>query len=83
MNGQKAYNHIKVSYGVMLPDCLIFKALKEAKVVMESSKKEHYAKLSDYGVKLLYTNCKSIIKFLGDMRPLELFLIFNKLHVDY
>ena len=38
MNGQEAYNHIKVTYGAMVLDHLIFKALRKAREATKGTK---------------------------------------------
>ena len=49
INDQEAYNQIKVTYNVMVPNHFIFKALKKAREIIEGL----YAKRNEYGEELL------------------------------
>jgi len=51
---------MKVDYGVHIDERKIFKTLKEARLMVEDSIKQHYAKLWDYAIELTRTN-KGII----------------------
>lgn len=62
LDGLGAYEHMKQTYNVLIGDAKVYKAVKEARKVVEGSKIEQYGKLCDYTSALLKTNPGSTIQ---------------------